>query len=323
MKRAFTLVELLVVIAIVGILIGLLLPAVQAAREAARRLQCANNLKQIALGALTHAEMNQGRLPALRRTARNEDGTPYTGRKDDFTARGALHSFSWRATLLPMLEQQNLHDMLDFSQSAQAPSNRAGVSTILPLFQCPATPGAPGRRVDLEADLNAGANDYRAPGIIYGVLAIGDGAWAGMDRSSTTEALLFHSLMRAAALDNIRDGFSNTALLVEQAGTPRIYAAASFDQYEIVPGTEIWPWRNGIWATANQSSGIARRFKPSAADGRSRWINEINVGAIYAFHSGGANFAMCDGGVRFISESTDDDVVTALLTRASGDRGPE
>ena len=61
-RNAFTLVELLVVIAIVGVLVSLLLPAVQAARESARRIQCVNHLKQLALAALNY-ESTYDRLP--------------------------------------------------------------------------------------------------------------------------------------------------------------------------------------------------------------------------------------------------------------------
>ncbi|MDR1959283.1 MAG: DUF1559 domain-containing protein [Planctomycetaceae bacterium] len=90
-KAAFTLVELLVVIAIIGILIALLLPAVQAAREAARRMQCANNLKQLALACHNHADIHSGHLPAGARSST---------------------SLTWVTFILPFIEQSSRYSQM-------------------------------------------------------------------------------------------------------------------------------------------------------------------------------------------------------------------
>jgi len=102
-RSGFTLVELLVVIAIIGTLVGLLLPAVQSAREAARRNNCAGNLKQIGLAALTFSDGTGGKLPnSVRSTQR----------------------FSFHTRILPYIEQTALYDRYDpaVSWSAKTPS---------------------------------------------------------------------------------------------------------------------------------------------------------------------------------------------------------
>ena len=101
-SRGFTLVELLVVIAIIGILVALLLPAVQAAREAARRAQCQNHLKQMALGMLNHESANKF-LPVAGWCA-VRSGDPDEG-------YGRDQPGGWPYNLLSYIEEQALHDL--------------------------------------------------------------------------------------------------------------------------------------------------------------------------------------------------------------------
>ncbi|WP_442483468.1 DUF1559 family PulG-like putative transporter [Aeoliella sp. SH292] len=128
-RGGFTLVELLVVIAIIGILVALLLPAVQAARESARRSQCTNHLKQLALGAI-NLESTSGRLPASGWRG-NWTGDPDRG-------SGADQPGSWLFCILPYMEQNQIHDMgKGLSNTARFDAIRARDQSVLPTANCP------------------------------------------------------------------------------------------------------------------------------------------------------------------------------------------
>jgi len=98
-RSAFTLVELLVVIAIIGILIALLLPAVQAAREAARRSQCSNNLKQIALALHNYHDSHKVFPPSCIKEL-PQDGS------------GSPQALLWSGSILPFVEQKAIFDQI-------------------------------------------------------------------------------------------------------------------------------------------------------------------------------------------------------------------
>src|SRR6201996_7836796 len=113
-RRAFTLIELLVVIAIIAVLIALLLPAVQSAREAARRIQCTNNLKQMALG-LHNYEGSNGCLPAAAQGIRD---MPSGG---GYFIGICYMNFTGYHMMLPYLEQGNAYNATNFSAGSPSP----------------------------------------------------------------------------------------------------------------------------------------------------------------------------------------------------------
>ena len=103
-RKAFTLVELLVVIAIIGILVALLLPAVQAAREAARRMQCSNNLKQVALAAHEFHDTNRKMPPGYL--------GPIPHRRVPTNGPVTNQLIGVMPYLLPYMEQENVQDRM-------------------------------------------------------------------------------------------------------------------------------------------------------------------------------------------------------------------
>ena len=219
-KRGFTLVELLVVIAVIGVLIALLLPAIQAAREAARRTQCVNNLKQMGIAMHTHHDA-LGYMPVSQ-----------TGSGAKSGGACGVGYFSWRARLLPFLEQRPLYESIDFavnmsdSCDSGAPisashRNAVAAATLVSVFRCPSD-GANGDNATVMGSANPASDNYSAnagwpsratglqgerptPGDYNGVISL----------ENPGAPVAWHSRSRTS-LKDITDGTSNTAAVAER-----------------------------------------------------------------------------------------------------------
>ena len=142
-RRAFTLIELLVVMGIIAVLIALLLPAVQAARGSMRRLQCANNMKQLGMAIYNYHDIYSSIVPGRIWKTLPSGNFP--------TTFSGTPGTPWCVLMLPQIEQQALFDAFNFSLGTEGPSpaspatraagffaNSTVMGTMVGQFQCPA-----------------------------------------------------------------------------------------------------------------------------------------------------------------------------------------
>ena len=324
-RRAFTLVELLVVIAIIGILIALLLPAVQAAREAARRSQCTNNLKQLGLAMHNYLDVHKVFPPG---------GLDYgwSGGGGTEPANKLVKNLNGLALLLPFIEQTPLYQKIDFRQCVShvgpAPQTQGNI-----------VPSARGFAGDAVTSGNAAALAQKIEALLCpsdpnnvllgttGVYAIKDGSgvaaaktnydfsayrsdyWTFNDWNSLNPSVrrMFGENSDSSTA-SVTDGTSNTAAVCE---TTRWAANGS---------PPAWGFRGWVMTGTDLGAGINTWFVPATYT----WVSPQGTvlgrlrdwGMVGSLHPGGANVALGDGAVRFLAETTDLVILTAIATMA-------
>lgn len=304
-SRAFTLTELLVVIGIIGVLMALLLPAIQAAREAARRMQCSNNLKQLALGvhhySVSHAEF----LPPLANRWYDWDGKPKRTDNQYASTPG------WSTTLLPYIELGNLWESFDRNAATYIGKNLQLSQQLVPIYQCPSTDGypryvspAPQMAPYVPEGAQFGARDYVAAGLIFRTnQEFGTGAWTTMVWNHNVSVFTANDFLMSSNFSEIEDGSSNTILLYERTGLPELNPRGA--STILGQSLEQCPF----WSSMLASDIYAYSLRPTSNNWDTR----------YSFHPGGANLAMCDGSVRFFPNDAPMELFIASFTAAGGE----
>jgi prepilin-type processing-associated H-X9-DG protein len=298
------LIELLVVIAIIAVLIALLLPAVQSAREAARRAQCVNNLKQIALATANYESSNLRYPPA-----------ELDGYFEDYATQTVHNGPSAFVVLAPYLDQSPLYNTYNFSVSWRSGANVTIAGTGISTLWCPSDPAA--LQPDALDPIFFKGTYPAASNTPFKQFHNGYSGCTGIHYSDYIGSTLTDPCYApwvasangviigdgAVTLSSITDGLSNTFLWGEQACSTLCTNCAT----SLASGN-IRNWHIGFWCTtefdAEYPINAYRRLNlasfPMGWQTNGDWVP---VESVSSMHPGGANFAFCDGSVKFIKET--------------------
>jgi prepilin-type N-terminal cleavage/methylation domain-containing protein/prepilin-type processing-associated H-X9-DG protein len=316
-KSAFTLVELLVVITIIGILIALLLPAVQAAREAARRVQCQNNLKQLALGCIHHEQVHKF-FPT--------GGWLWRWVGDPLRGFNRKQPSGWAYNILPYIEQQALWQMPDDGSSTlitfrQKINASQMLQTPLTAFNCPTrrqsklypyTQSAGWAPYNSDQPNSAARADYAANA--------GDACLGEVDsfKDSVTDYATADKYCwpvnpgysgvcyyrSETAMADITDGTSSTYLIGEKYVCSDYYATGDDggDNQYLFQGfdRDVCRWGTAAYPPLQDTPGIVGYYRFGSA------------------HSNGCHIAFCDGSVQTINYTINGAIHGYLANRKDG-----
>jgi len=298
-RRAFTLIELLVVIAIIAILVALLLPAVQQVREAARKTQCSDHLHNLVIGLHNY----EGSYKVYPMGVNFWNGWSLPGSND---------RWGWGAAVLPFIEQKPLYDQLSILRSSvmPLPGGTDPVDVSIDLFRCP-------------SDTVEEENPDRANFGSANYMGNAGAAWSTYHLDG-----LLESQPKSVRVAFVTDGLSNTFAIGERAfgKLPGTNGAGEW----IKPSAGIWAGQRNAQTQTTADANRARDnlFVLSPAQGAvPAFAINANAGTMEArnassacssVHPGGAQFALGDGKVTFVSENVDRMVVAYLANRADG-----
>ncbi|MGE3820547.1 MAG: DUF1559 domain-containing protein [Isosphaeraceae bacterium] len=305
--RGFTLIELLVVIAIIAVLIALLLPAVQSAREAARRAQCVNNLKQLGLAMHNYHDVH-GSFPM---------GDNFMRQASRAWVRQGIGPF---LAMSQFYEQGNIYNALNTETFIYNGPNSTVSGFAVNILWCPSDaeiinkryPGAPGNGWDGSPIPMTFTSYGGNSGVFYYHAARGEVPQALVAQN---QGIFMHAGRPVApdapnnangfvvAINSITDGTSNTIMVGEKA-YGRVATAAGVNWW-----SPNW-WTTGLIGDGTYAAIFPPNFFKSyaAALALPQYYPEQGAACNFkatanSFHPGGANFAMCDGSVRFIKDT--------------------